>query len=320
MNYSQKCWSERHQILSGSVLEMIIFTLFFPPICIFGIVGNILNLMVLLSSQMKSRANTLLACLALCDIVFLILMIPHSLANFDIFAFNYYFRLYYLSARIHLITLANWTSAVAIWFTVCVERVMGIKYPFRTRSHWSRTIIALIIFLILLIAGILTFYNHFSHVCIIREFCNRTQVMAKCFDVTLDKFAFYIVKFVIRKELFVILIRKKTTHQRIEHRLAITVCAIVTCFTITQGPSAIVLSINSFSSKRTPHGHPEMGLNWYHLHTITSFLVIVGKALNFILFCFSSIHFRRQLIGILRAKLKGYTHKQASDISCRFFF
>lgn len=89
---------------------------------------------------------------------------------------------------------------------------MGIKYPFRTRSHWSRTIIALIIFLILLIAGILTFYNHFSHVCIIREFCNRTQVMAKCFDVTLDKFAFYIVKFVIRKELFVILIRKKVVH------------------------------------------------------------------------------------------------------------
>lgn len=62
MNYSQKCWSERHQILSGSVLEMIIFTLFFPPICIFGIVGNILNLMVLLSSQMKSRFALLLFC------------------------------------------------------------------------------------------------------------------------------------------------------------------------------------------------------------------------------------------------------------------
>uniref|UniRef100_A0A0M3IM92 G_PROTEIN_RECEP_F1_2 domain-containing protein n=1 Tax=Ascaris lumbricoides TaxID=6252 RepID=A0A0M3IM92_ASCLU len=197
MNYSMKCWSERHQLLSGSTLEMIVFTLLFPPICILGIAGNTLNLMVLLSSEMRSRANSLLACLAFCDIVFLLLMIPHSLANFNVFALNYFFRWYYLSAKIHLITLANWSSAVAIWLVVavCAERVMGIRHPFHTRAHWSRYCTAAIVFTIVLLAGMLTFYNNFSHICVVKEFCNRTQVMAKCFDVTLDTLVYFLLRF-----------------------------------------------------------------------------------------------------------------------------
>uniref|UniRef100_A0A0M3IKC1 G_PROTEIN_RECEP_F1_2 domain-containing protein n=1 Tax=Ascaris lumbricoides TaxID=6252 RepID=A0A0M3IKC1_ASCLU len=122
----------------------------------------------------------------------------------------------------------------------------------------------------------------------------------------------------IRREQSSSLFRRNTdqvNQQKTEHRIAITVCAIVTCFTITQGPSAIVLSINSLSSKRTANGLSEIGVNWYHMQTITSFLVIVGKTLNFILFCLSSSNFRRRLVGILRNKLKGLQKRRSSNIS-----
>ncbi|VDK45062.1 unnamed protein product [Anisakis simplex] len=355
MNYSMKCWSERHQVLFGSTLEMILFTLFFPPICLLGIVGNTLNLMVLLGAEMRSRANSLLACLAFCDIVFLILMIPHSMANFNVFALNYSFRWYYLSAKMHLITFANWSSAVAIWLVVavCVERVMGIRHPFHTRGHWSRYCMAALVVSIVVIAGILTSYNHFSHVCIVQEFCNQTQVMAKCFDVTLDtnanetalNSALNAALIVFLKQRSVMLYQsisdssKKevkneqgaslfrrsidqvlfcfATRQRTEQRIAITVVAIVTCFTITQGPSAVVLSINTFSSTRTVEALT--GLNWYQLQTVTAFLVIVGKTLNFILFCLSSANFRRRLMCILRNKLKAVQKTRTSTINGTLF-
>lgn len=69
-----------------------------------------------------------------------------------------------------------------------------------------------------------------------------------------------------------------------EHRVTVTVCAIVTCFTITQGPSAIVLSLSFFSGHKPPFVNSNA--LWYHANCLTSFLVIIGKTLNFILFCF----------------------------------
>ncbi|KIH66551.1 hypothetical protein ANCDUO_03122 [Ancylostoma duodenale] len=41
---------------------------------------------------------------------------------------------------------------------------------------------------------------------------------------------------------------------------------------------------------------------WYNLQVITSFLVIVGKCLNFVVFCLSSENFRQKLLVTLRAR------------------
>ncbi|VDM99389.1 unnamed protein product [Thelazia callipaeda] len=123
-NPTNKCFTLEQQRLSGSKLEEILFTYIFPPICIFGIIGNTLNLIVFFGSTMKSRfainihltrAKILLSCLAVCDICFLLLMVPHSMANFSSFAQSYLFRWFYLTTKIHLITFANWNSAIATW-------------------------------------------------------------------------------------------------------------------------------------------------------------------------------------------------------------
>ncbi|MFH4977540.1 hypothetical protein AB6A40_004249 [Gnathostoma spinigerum] len=385
MDLVPMCLSEKSQLLSGSELEKFILVWLFPPLCLLGLIGNILTLMVLLSSDITSRANTLLACLAFCDMVFLLFMVPHSMANFELFAFNYYFRWYYFITKVHLIGFANWSSAVAIWLVVavCGERLLGIRYPFRTRDNWSKYCIGGIVFLIVVLAGILTSYNHISHKCVIKQFCNNTQLMSRCFDVTQDNWArnrtndtpqfikSYVKWSVIANAIFVVFIpifllaafnmalmasvrqqrhrlinsRHLSTHSnsgnfkhavekgpsiwgllprrgtdavvrsKTEIRIAVTVCSIVTCFTITQGPSAIVMSIKSLSAQGTVNRNGSALLDWYEIQTITSFLVIVGKTLNFILFCLSSSSFRQRLLNVLRGKLKDYQRRYSTTMN-----
>uniref|UniRef100_A0A0M3HGH0 AcidPPc domain-containing protein n=1 Tax=Ascaris lumbricoides TaxID=6252 RepID=A0A0M3HGH0_ASCLU len=76
--------------------------------------------------------------------------------------------------------LSNRTTLKLV-VAVCAERVMGIRHPFHTRAHWSRYCTAAIVFTIVLLAGMLTFYNNFSHICVVKEFCNRTQAIGNPF-------------------------------------------------------------------------------------------------------------------------------------------
>ncbi|KAE9554836.1 hypothetical protein FO519_001951 [Halicephalobus sp. NKZ332] len=385
--------------LQGSELEHTFYTLLFPPLCAVGIIGNCLNLTVLLSSESRTRRSNaaqsingfgirmsktkvnfrssgLLVALAICDCLFLLLMVPHSLANFHSIGLNFTFRLYYLPLKVHLLSLANWCSAVTIWLVIaiCTERLLGIRSLLRANGQWAVFTTFHIICAIVFITGALTFYNHFSYHCVVKQICNHSQIISKCFDVVQEawpgnqtNFTPHAVKvyvrwsmilnavliillpivimvalniallFVVRKQSFVMYNRlnsdlcsmngatskrrtsgsvdkgsensmpayasnmfrrsiDQTLQFQAEHRVTVTVCAIVTCFTITQGPSAIMLSMNFLfgSQRQSP--------NWYHANTITSCLVIVGKTLNFVLFCLSSSSFRRRLKTILHRK------------------
>ncbi|KIH45827.1 hypothetical protein ANCDUO_24128 [Ancylostoma duodenale] len=55
MNYSLKCLPEDQLRLSGSELEHLLYTVFFPPLCVFGLIGNTLTIMVLVSNDLMSR-------------------------------------------------------------------------------------------------------------------------------------------------------------------------------------------------------------------------------------------------------------------------
>uniref|UniRef100_A0AC34F647 G-protein coupled receptors family 1 profile domain-containing protein n=1 Tax=Panagrolaimus sp. ES5 TaxID=591445 RepID=A0AC34F647_9BILA len=302
-------------------------------------------------------------------------MVPHSLANFDNFGLNFTFRLYYLPLKVHLLSLANWCSAVTIWLiiAICTERLLGIRSLLRATGQWAFFTTTHLIIAIVFISGALTFYNHFSYHCVVKQLCNHSQIISKCFDVvqeawpgnrtnfTPNAVRIYVrwsiilnvmlvivlpivtmvalniaLLFVVRKQSFLVynrlnadlcsmnngasskrrtsgsidktaegptiqnnLFRRsidQTMQFQAEHRVTVTVCAIVTCFTITQGPSAIMLSINFF------FGTQRQSALWYHANTVTSCLVIVGKTLNFVLFCLSSSSFRRRLKTILHKK------------------
>lgn len=80
-----------------------------------------------------------------------------------------------------------------------------------------------------------------------------------------------------------------------------------------KAPSAIVQTLTLF--REQPTAIRGLDRKWAYLHTLTAFLVILGKSLNFILFCLSSATFRRKLVTILKTKAVGYKRRRNSNLS-----
>lgn len=133
------------------------------------------------------RSNKLLAALAFADIVCLLLLTPHSLAVHPSIGLNYTFRRFYFAISRPSLTFFNWFSAVAIWLilTICFERLIGIRYPLSARKGKFCNTYFLIIG-IMVAAGILTAYHHFTHECMVKVFCHGTQVHTKCYNFDSD--------------------------------------------------------------------------------------------------------------------------------------
>uniref|UniRef100_A0A914HCY9 G-protein coupled receptors family 1 profile domain-containing protein n=1 Tax=Globodera rostochiensis TaxID=31243 RepID=A0A914HCY9_GLORO len=349
--------------LHGSPLEGIFFTFLFPWLFLFGLVGNCLNLMVLLNpgrGSIRRRSDSLLIALAFCDVLFLLLLLPSAMAQFDSFGQNPRFRLLYLSLRVHLVALANWCSAVAIWLiiAICADRLLAIRSSLRLHSSdSSQWAIIRLVFGIVLLSGLLTSYNHFSYHCVLKFLCGHSQVIGKCFNVLQESWpgnhtnltphplrayvrwsmaanALLVIVLPVLLMLFLnasllVAVRRNSFHlqcpkksvadrkrrgeemrngavggrpefgrsvdqSRAEHRVTVGLAAIVSCFTLTQGPSALVLLANLVVSP--PSRDP---LWWDTVGSMTCFLVIVGKTLNCVLLCLASSAFRRRLVQTL---------------------
>ncbi|CAD6186904.1 unnamed protein product [Caenorhabditis auriculariae] len=340
-NFSHVCLNEKQQMMSGSSLEYSLQRYFYPALAVFGILGNFLNLTVLLNRSMRSRANTFLAVLAFADIIFLFLLFPNILANYSIFTYNYYFRWFYFYTKVHLISLANWCSSVAIWcvIAVCADRLVGIQKPLYARATWSSWKMPALVVGIVSGCGLLTFYQHFEYVCLVRSYCHETQLYSRCLPVNAEKWwgqrpnpfsagyqrvvsscklAFIFLMIILPIILLTFLnltllcaLRKRQKHlsfatdmsdrrnsdhmQKTENRVTLTVAFIVTMFTLTNGPSALV--------HLARHAYQLQPEELYDLTMICSTLVICGKASNFILFCLGSKHFRVRLLRLTQRKV-----------------
>uniref|UniRef100_A0A914XLJ9 G-protein coupled receptors family 1 profile domain-containing protein n=1 Tax=Plectus sambesii TaxID=2011161 RepID=A0A914XLJ9_9BILA len=159
------------------VMLLSVLLCFFPLQLLFGIFGNSLNLLVLLSKHMRSRTNSLLAATAIADMLFLLAMTPHYMARFP--GFNQkqtdgcpkkqltegcvtLFHRFYVDYKMNLTFLANWFSAASCWLivTVSFERLLAIKMPLHARnSACSRRMCALLAVIFGLTAA-LTFHHN----------------------------------------------------------------------------------------------------------------------------------------------------------------
>uniref|UniRef100_A0A158P6S2 G_PROTEIN_RECEP_F1_2 domain-containing protein n=1 Tax=Angiostrongylus cantonensis TaxID=6313 RepID=A0A158P6S2_ANGCA len=281
-NFSHVCLTERQQMMNGTPLEYNLQRYVYPAIAIFGILGNVLNLSVLLNRSMRTRSNTFLAVLAFADIIFLSLLFPNILANYSFFTFNYYFRYFYFHTKVHLISMANWCSAVAIWcvIAVCADRLAGIRDPLYARSAWSWWRLPIVIVTVVAVAGGLTFYQNFEYYCLVRSYCHETQLYSRTWFgnrknpfsplfrqiISLCVLIYAMTMIILPIVLLTILnlmllyaLRKRQKNltmsadlnerrntasqlhlQKTEHRVTLTVAFIVTMFTLTNGPSALM--------------------------------------------------------------------------------
>uniref|UniRef100_A0A0N4ZND8 G_PROTEIN_RECEP_F1_2 domain-containing protein n=1 Tax=Parastrongyloides trichosuri TaxID=131310 RepID=A0A0N4ZND8_PARTI len=352
LNASQVCLTEEQMLLALSGLERVLIGYITPLLIIFGVIGNITNLTVLMTPSLRTKSNILLSALALSDCLFLLLISPHSLANFNFFALNNTFRYLYFRSKMHLIALANFASASAIWFVlaICIERLIGIKYPLSVRKYGSKYVYVIVVGTVIG-TFLLTGYSHISYDCIIKKFCNDTQIHSICFSVQKDiwtpnlpnhhsSFVKAYVKWNTRINaalvvflpillvvwsniLLIITLRKRQkfmeksnvntkesaakSQMMLEQKITITVCAIVTSFTITQGPSAVVLLMSDLL-----HYNSKLATS---IAFVPQFLVILGKSMNFLLFCLSSSNFRQRLLLLTKHRFQRFLPKSKRSLN-----
>ncbi|VDK52162.1 unnamed protein product [Anisakis simplex] len=165
------------------LLSVVIFCEYsFLVQCALGLIGNAINLVVLLSKTMRSRTNALLAATAFADALFLIALTPHYLSRYAFFvraakcphysdashiAINRCrseFYEFYVEYKTLFTFAANWFSAASSWLTVAVslDRFWAIKSPLQVRSStcsWSLTLTLLSVFVV---TGLLTLPHNFA--------------------------------------------------------------------------------------------------------------------------------------------------------------
>ncbi|KAL6737362.1 hypothetical protein Aduo_011013 [Ancylostoma duodenale] len=330
---SERCFPEDKLVLMTE-MDKRINQMLFPVQFLVTVVGNSLTMSVLLSAHMKNRANHLLAFLALCDILVFVMMFPHYLSALDVFSNNSTFRRVHFLTKVHFGALSNWFSAAAIWFVlaVSVERLLIIKFPFRSLDSYNSRQILLISICILVATFLLTSYHHVSHTCRTIEVCYGSQIIGACYDnaaatwgkrpnptpaltkqwigvsvylnaifaVLLPVFAVAVLNISLVK-----LLKKRNTQELLVHtvsanpsavqeqerKMTHTVLAIITCFSLTQGPSAIVYMFQKLYQ-------PSSALQIASI--VANQLVLTGKMLNIVLFCMTSSTFRRKLLQTCR--------------------
>ncbi|CAJ0566232.1 unnamed protein product, partial [Mesorhabditis spiculigera] len=226
-------------------------------------------------------------------------------------------------------------AAIWLILAVSLERFLIVRSPLRSKLYWERGRMALVLGSVFLITGVLTIYHHFEYDCQMVSFCNGTQVMDFCYPTTEAHPAEFgsrieyrpskMVQLYIRSSTFfnavlvvllpmvlVVVINISLlrvlhkndqtlenglltsslarTQQKTRRRVTATVAAIGLCFAITQGPSAVMAIWELVA------GFDNVGPFFYKISSITNSLVVMGKSLNFVLFCLSSEHFRQKCL------------------------
>uniref|UniRef100_A0A915K6L7 G-protein coupled receptors family 1 profile domain-containing protein n=1 Tax=Romanomermis culicivorax TaxID=13658 RepID=A0A915K6L7_ROMCU len=93
-------------ILTTGYLFIILF--------IIGVLGNLLNLMVLNTRHMKSKTNTFLSAMALADLAFFISNLPRCLNTFKFFASSQISKKYYVKTMPLFLMVGNAFSCSSI--------------------------------------------------------------------------------------------------------------------------------------------------------------------------------------------------------------
>ncbi|KAF0773995.1 FMRFamide receptor [Aphis craccivora] len=121
------------------LFEFVTYGVLLNVIGVFGILGNVISMVILSRPQMKSSINYLLIGLARCDTV----LIVTSMLLFGLpvvypatgHLFNYYFKVYPLIAPVvYPIAMISQTVSVYLTLTVTLERFVAVCHPLRARS------------------------------------------------------------------------------------------------------------------------------------------------------------------------------------------
>lgn len=109
------CFPADRPLVDDTLLSYYVGFYVFPIIFVIGITGNVLNLAVLNSRGMKTKANRFLSAMAVSDLCFLVIMFILNLVNYKPVTTSNGFVWFHYLTKMTFISLANGFSSSSIW-------------------------------------------------------------------------------------------------------------------------------------------------------------------------------------------------------------
>nr|CDS32225.1 Peptide G protein-coupled receptor [Hymenolepis microstoma] len=141
--------------VSLQLARVICTQILMPIVCIVGVTGNVLNIVVLTTVTMRSSTSCYLCAVAISDLLYSINGLPLTLRTYPTLEKS----AAYMNALTYLLAFGNMWSNITAWLTCAftIERFIAISTPIRSRkslssrrTQWNIFFVSLIVVLITL--------------------------------------------------------------------------------------------------------------------------------------------------------------------------
>ncbi|KAM7538455.1 hypothetical protein Aperf_G00000062631 [Anoplocephala perfoliata] len=121
--------------VSLQMARVICTQILMPLVCIVGVAGNVLNIVVLTTATMRSSTSCYLCAVAVYDLLYSLTGLPLTLRTFSSLEMS----ATYMNALTYLLPLGNMWSNITAWLTCTftIERFMAISTPIRSRKNFT---------------------------------------------------------------------------------------------------------------------------------------------------------------------------------------
>ena len=310
-------------------VEDILHTKLVVAIVIFGLIGNMLNLVVLTQKglhyamgRMEKFAHTGLISLAVSDMLFCLLTIPYSFVSMHTINFTHitFFTIYnlYSNAIINIFVM----SSTMLTVTMATGRYFAIAHPIKARQFIGMTCAGRTIFMVFLACiafNIPRFWRYELHqitcpggsTIYIRE-----DGMYKEFELPylccyfvlgillpLLVLAFsntFLIQALHQAKNRIVRFRKNETQQETSQRVTLTLVIIVIFYLVLVTPAEI---INLWRQIMVDSEKPSLSSHKFNMAvSVVNTMEAINFSFNFVLYCVINTHFRRIVHNLLRCR------------------
>jgi neuropeptide Y receptor type 1 len=297
---------------------------------IFGIVGNIITILVLISSSMrKTSTNVYLTALSCSNILFLLIFIPsysiRYLLGYSVYMSNQPpFAFEILLTRLPTTPVYNTILLSIIYLTIAVsmDRLILIKFPLKAKRILTKRTTLITIFLIYMFSILycIPYWLEQHYIPELKQ-CRLTKIGKKihkyariyayipivyvipfvtlaCINITI------ILNLLAKKRHRESLIGKVTKKKATDNHITLMLVTVVIVFVLSQFPLLVLNAWYAIDPLA-----PKKSLEFETLNSLGVLLIVLNTSTNFLLYCFFGQKFRRTLIDFILNIFPNYLRK-----------